>query len=76
VGGERFDLVFSDPPYALRAAQATLDGLQSAICWRPARAWCWRPIGARRRPYRPGARPDDERRYGDTRVLIYSNSRG
>jgi len=27
--GQRFDLVFSDPPYALRAAQTTLDGLCS-----------------------------------------------
>ena len=27
--GQRFDLVFSDPPYALRAAQLTVDALSS-----------------------------------------------
>src|SRR5881394_2395634 len=27
--GAKFDLVFSDPPYALRASQAVLDGLAS-----------------------------------------------
>lgn len=71
--GERFDLVFSDPPYALRAAQTTLDALAHDGLLAP---------GARvvlemdRREPAPVAAPplrlSDERRYGDTRVLIFS----
>jgi 16S rRNA (guanine966-N2)-methyltransferase len=69
--GQRFDLVFSDPPYALRAAQATLDALCSNDVLAP---------GARvvlemdRREDGPslasGLSLADERRYGDTLVLI------
>lgn len=71
--GERFDLVFSDPPYALRAAQPTLEALASGEVLAP---------GARvvlemdRREPSPAPPPGlalaDERRYGDTRVLVFS----
>ena len=70
--GERFDLVFSDPPYALRAAQATLDALLANGLLSP---------GARvvletdRREPVPAAPPlalSGDRRYGDTRVLVFS----
>ena len=71
--GERFDLVFSDPPYALRAGQTTLDALSSASLLSP---------GARvvlemdRREPAPSAPPGlrlvDERRYGETHALILS----
>jgi 16S rRNA (guanine966-N2)-methyltransferase len=66
-----FDLVFSDPPYALRAAQATLDLLAS----RGLVAEGGRVVLERdRREPRPQAPPGfeiaDERRYGDTLVLI------
>lgn len=71
--GERFDLVFSDPPYALRAAQATLDALVADDLL---------AAGARvvlemdrREPAPvppPPLAPSDERRYGDTRVLVLS----
>ncbi|HYV64931.1 MAG TPA: 16S rRNA (guanine(966)-N(2))-methyltransferase RsmD [Myxococcales bacterium] len=67
----RFDLVFSDPPYAMRAAQETLEAL--------ARLGLVAPQGRvvlerdRREPS-PSA-PDGfelvaERRYGDTAVLV------
>jgi 16S rRNA (guanine966-N2)-methyltransferase len=68
-----FDLVFSDPPYAQRAAQAVLDGLSSNHLLAP---------GARvvlemdRREALPACPPGlavvDERRYGDTRVVVVS----
>ncbi|HWE23671.1 MAG TPA: 16S rRNA (guanine(966)-N(2))-methyltransferase RsmD, partial [Myxococcales bacterium] len=66
-----YDLVFSDPPYALRAAQPTLDALAAAGLV---------PSGGRvvlerdRREPQPlpadGFELEDERRYGDTLVLI------
>jgi len=66
--GDRFDLVFSDPPYALKAAQATLDALRSNDLLAP---------GARvvlemdrREPAPQGLPVLDERRYGDTRVVV------
>jgi 16S rRNA (guanine966-N2)-methyltransferase len=71
--GQRFDLIFSDPPYALRAAQGTLDALCSNDLLAP---------GARvvlemdRRETKPsllsGLSLLDERRYGDTLVLVVS----
>jgi 16S rRNA G966 N2-methylase RsmD len=70
--GERFDRVFSDPPYAMRAAQETLDALVESELLAP---------GARvvletdRREPVPSAPPlalADERRYGDTRILVFS----
>jgi len=71
--GERFDLVFSDPPYALRAAQPTLAALRSNDLLAPrARV----VLETDRREPAPTPPPDlrlaDERRYGDTRVLVYS----
>ena len=71
--GEKYDLVFSDPPYALRAAASTLEALRESDLLAP---------GARvvlemdrREPAPPAAAPlqlSDERRYGDTRVLVFS----
>ena len=61
-----FDLVFSDPPYALRAAQATLLAVLPLLA-----------PGARvvlemdrREPLPQGCEVVDDRLYGDTRVLI------
>jgi 16S rRNA (guanine966-N2)-methyltransferase len=66
-----FDLVFSDPPYALRAAQETLDALaRPGLLSRQGRVVLERD----RREPAPAA-PEGfellgERRYGDTAVLI------
>jgi 16S rRNA (guanine966-N2)-methyltransferase len=67
----QFDLVFSDPPYALRAAQPTLDALAAANLVAPE----GRVVLERDRRESPPVPPDgfdleDERRYGDTLVLI------
>jgi 16S rRNA (guanine966-N2)-methyltransferase len=71
--GERFDLVFSDPPYALRAAQPTLLALRSNDLLTPGAQVVLETD--RREPSptpAPGLRLSDERRYGDSRLLIYS----
>jgi 16S rRNA (guanine966-N2)-methyltransferase len=66
-----YDLVFSDPPYALRASQATLDTLAAReLVARGGRVVLERD----RREARPQAPAGfdvvDERRYGDTLVLV------
>jgi 16S rRNA (guanine966-N2)-methyltransferase len=66
-----FDLVFSDPPYALRAAQETLESLaRPQLVARDGRVVLERD----RREPRPTLPAEfeliDERRYGDTAVLI------
>jgi 16S rRNA (guanine966-N2)-methyltransferase len=66
-----YDLVFSDPPYALRAAQATLDALAAAGLVAPQ----GRVVLERDRREPPPVPPDgftveDERRHGDTLVLL------
>jgi 16S rRNA (guanine(966)-N(2))-methyltransferase RsmD len=71
--GQRFDLVFSDPPYALHAAQAVVDAVQELLA-----------PGARlvlemeRRELAP-VLPQrlslaDERRYGDTLVRVIAKA--
>jgi 16S rRNA (guanine966-N2)-methyltransferase len=71
--GERFHLVFSDPPYASRAAQKTLDALAVNRLLAPAARVV---LEMDRREPAPtpseGLRVADERRYGETRVLIVS----
>jgi len=72
LSGERFDLVFSDPPYALRAAQATLEALTARRLLAPDARVVLET--GRREPLPqapPALRLADERRYGDTRVLIF-----
>ncbi len=66
-----FDLIFSDPPYALRAAQETLESLvRPQLVARDGRVVLERD----RREPRPTLPAEfeliDERRYGDTAVLI------
>ena len=66
-----FDLVFSDPPYALRAAQETLDALLRLGLVAPQGRLV---LERDRREARPALAVElelaDERRYGDTVVLI------
>jgi 16S rRNA (guanine966-N2)-methyltransferase len=63
-----FDLVFSDPPYALRAAQPTLDAVARLLA--PAARVVLELD--RREPLPTGCEILDDRLYGDTRVLIVS----
>lgn len=69
----KFDLVFSDPPYALRASQAIVDALAQGALLAPG-ARVVLEMDRREEPPAcpPGLRLDDERRYGDTRVVIVS----
>jgi 16S rRNA (guanine966-N2)-methyltransferase len=70
--GEQFDLVFSDPPYALRAAQATLEALGAHGLLAPGARVVLETDRREPAPAAPvGVRLLDERRYGDTRVLVY-----
>jgi 16S rRNA (guanine966-N2)-methyltransferase len=71
--GERFDLIFSDPPYALRAGQTILDGLSSNGLLAAAATVVLEMDRREPAPSPPsGLRLVDERRYGDTRALILS----
>ena len=70
--GSKFDLVFSDPPYALRAAQATLEALTARELLAPDARVVLETDRREPLPQAPPAlRLADERRYGDTRVLIF-----
>ena len=73
LGGDRFDLVFSDPPYASRAAQKTVEALAVNQVLAPAARVVLEMDRREPAPAPPaGLRLADERRYGDTRVLILS----
>lgn len=61
-----FDLIFSDPPYALNAAQSTLDAV-SRVLSPGARVVLEM---SRREPLPERCEILDDRLYGDTRVLI------
>jgi 16S rRNA (guanine(966)-N(2))-methyltransferase RsmD len=66
-----FDLIFSDPPYALRAAQAVLDGLSSNDLVAPGGRAVLEMDRREPAPNGPaGFAIADERRYGETRVLV------
>ncbi|HZX95658.1 MAG TPA: 16S rRNA (guanine(966)-N(2))-methyltransferase RsmD [Myxococcales bacterium] len=71
--GEKFDLVFSDPPYASRGSGAMLEALrENGLLAAGARL----VLEMDRREPAPappsGLQLADERRYGDTLVRIYS----
>lgn len=68
----RFDLVFCDPPYALRASQAILDRLPPLL---NPEARVVLEMDRRDEPPVPpqGLRIADERRYGDTKVLVVTH---
>ena len=67
-----YDLVFSDPPYALHASQAVLDAVAPLL--NPG-ARVVLEMDRRDQPIAPpqGLRIADERRYGDTKVVIVSD---
>ena len=67
----QFDLVFSDPPYALRAAQPTLDAVAEAGLVAPGGRVVLERDRREPQPLPPaGFELEDDRRYGDTLVLI------
>ena len=69
--GSRFDLVFSDPPYALRAAQEVLDALCAGELLAPGARVALEMDRRESVPRCPaGLRLLDERQYGDTRVVV------
>ena len=66
-----YDLVFSDPPYALRAAQPTLDLLAARELVAPGGRVVLERDRREPRPQAPaGFEIGDERHYGDTLVLV------
>ena len=68
-----FDLVFSDPPYARRAAQDVLDGLSSNHLLAPGARVVLEMDRREDAPVCPaGLQLSDERLYGDTKVLVVS----
>ena len=70
--GETFDLVFSDPPYALRAAQSTLDLLAShGLLAAGARVVLERDKREAAATPPAGVALVDERSYGDTSVDLF-----
>jgi 16S rRNA (guanine966-N2)-methyltransferase len=69
--GQRFDLIFSDPPYALRAAQIAVDGLCSNDLLAPGARVVLEMEHREEKPVLPAELSlADERRYGDTVVLV------
>lgn len=69
--GARFDLVFSDPPYAQRSAQAVVDGLSTNDLLAPAARVVLEMDRREPSPHCPaGLKLVDERRYGDTKVVV------
>ena len=67
----QFDLVFSDPPYALRAAQGTLEALERNGLVAPEGRVVLERDRREPRPVLSAAfELVDERRYGDTVVLV------
>lgn len=70
--GQRFDLVFSDPPYALEAAAPTLLALKHQEVLAPGARIVLEMRRSERTPGPPaGLSLLDERRYGDTRVAVF-----
>jgi 16S rRNA (guanine966-N2)-methyltransferase len=68
---QKFDLVFCDPPYALRASQAVLDGLSTNDLLNPGARVVLEMDKREKTPTcPPGLRIADDRRYGDTRVVV------
>ena len=71
--GRRFDLVFSDPPYALEAAGQTLAALHGDDLLAPGARVVLEMGRGEKTPAPPdGVSLVDERRYGDTRIAVFA----
>jgi 16S rRNA (guanine966-N2)-methyltransferase len=70
--GQRFDLIFSDPPYALRAAQATLEAIARHGLLAPGGRVVLERSRKEPSPAPPGGLAlVDERSYGETALSIF-----
>jgi len=70
--GERFELIFADPPYGLRAGQQLLEAVESAGLLSNAGIFCLEHDKREEAPPgHPGLARSDQRRFGDTVVSIY-----
>jgi 16S rRNA (guanine966-N2)-methyltransferase len=75
--GERFDLIFSDPPYALRAAQATLDAVASLGLLAPGGRLVLERGRREPEPIEPGGLSlVTKRRYGEAVVRVIARAGG
>jgi len=73
--GQTFDLVFSDPPYALHAGQAIVDAVQNLLA--PGARLVLEMERREPVPVLPeGLSLADERRYGDTLVRVVAKAAG
>jgi 16S rRNA (guanine(966)-N(2))-methyltransferase RsmD len=68
--GERFDLIFSDPPYARTAAQGTADEVARLGLLDPGGRLVIEHGKAEPAPDAPEGWERDERRYGETSVTV------
>jgi 16S rRNA (guanine966-N2)-methyltransferase len=70
--GERFELVFADPPYAARAAKDVLESVERAGVLVPGGTVCLEHDRREEVPERAGALARvDQRRFGDTAVSLF-----
>lgn len=70
--GRRFELVFADPPYALQAGRAVLEGLLANDLLSPGATVVIEHAKQEALPAQVGALERvDERRYGETQVSIF-----
>jgi 16S rRNA (guanine(966)-N(2))-methyltransferase RsmD len=74
--GERFDLVFADPPYLTGLAGRTLEAAARARILSPAGLFVLEHHRREALPETPGLRALAPRRYGDTVLSFYGNREG
>jgi 16S rRNA (guanine(966)-N(2))-methyltransferase RsmD len=73
--GQQFDLIFSDPPYQLHAAQSTIAGLSAHQLIAPGGRIVLEMGRREEMPVCPaGLAVVNERRYGDTRVVVIEST--
>ncbi len=72
--GAPYDLVFADPPYGRGLAQAALASAREGGWIAPGAVVVVETALDEEPPAPPGLVPVDDRRYGDTRVLIFADA--
>lgn len=70
--GQRFELIFADPPYAAQAVKKVLTGVQTGALLSPGGRLCLEHDRREEAPEKDGALARlDQRRFGDTLVSLY-----